>query len=201
MRHALLFRLAAVSMLFAGSAAAQWVQNMEIALLLGGVPGTSQVLAGSHVKTEGGIANLITYGYQIHSFKPFDLYLELPIGFWFRGNVTVDGAAATNGSSANFFTPGAKFKFHVQQRVAIYGSAGIGWGSFQEYAFGPAGNLSTGGHRSTHLVGEFGGGVDFRVTTMLSLRAEARDLVTARDLDGTHSRHRPLYAFGFAMHF
>ena len=200
MRHVLLFRLAAVSALSAGAALAQGVQNMEIVFLFGGVPGTSQVLGGSQVKTEGGFANLITYAYQIHSFKPFDLYFELPMGFWFRGNVTADGAPATGGGSGNFFTPGAKFNFHVQPRVAIYGVAGIGFGGFSQYALDPKGNVLV-GHHSNHLAAGLGGGVDFRLTTHLSLRAEARDIVSARHLDGTDSRHRPLFAFGFAMHF
>ena len=48
---------------------------------------------------------------------------------------------------------------------------------------------------------DFGGGLDFRLTRLVSLRAEARDFVTGRGLGGVEGRNHPIFSFGLGIHW
>ena len=48
---------------------------------------------------------------------------------------------------------------------------------------------------------DFGGGLDLRLTRLMSLRAEARDFVTGRGLGGVEGRHHPIFGFGLGFHW
>ena len=48
---------------------------------------------------------------------------------------------------------------------------------------------------------EFGGGLDFRLTRLVSLRGEVRDFVSGRGLGGVAGRHHPIYGFGVGLHW
>jgi len=76
--------------------------------------------------------------------------------------------------------------------------AGGGVGVFRTPSPGAFGVSSRG---TTHGVFQFGGGADLRLTRLLSLRAEVRDVVTGRQFGGVAGRHHPVPLFGVAMHF
>jgi len=48
---------------------------------------------------------------------------------------------------------------------------------------------------------DFGGGLDFRLTRLMSLRAEVRDFVTGRGLGGVEGRNHPIFSFGLGIHW
>jgi hypothetical protein len=56
------------------------------------------------------------------------------------------------------------------------------------------------GNTTTGAFG-FGGGLDFRLTRLLSLRAEGRDFVTRAGLGGESGRNHPFFTVGLGLHF
>jgi len=48
---------------------------------------------------------------------------------------------------------------------------------------------------------DFGGGVDFRLTRLLSLRFDLSDFVTRAGAAGVAGRNQPMFGFGVAFHF
>ena len=54
---------------------------------------------------------------------------------------------------------------------------------------------------STAAAFGFGGGLDFRLTRLLSLRFEGRDFVTRAGLGGERGRTHPFFAVGIGFHF
>jgi hypothetical protein len=47
----------------------------------------------------------------------------------------------------------------------------------------------------------FGGGLDFRLTRLVSLRFDIRDFVTRARLGGSNGHHHGIFGFGVAFHF
>lgn len=89
----------------------------------------------------------------------------------------------------------------VSSRLSIYAVSGGGAGSFQSLVVTGGANPSVSTDSTVHGVFVFGGGADFRLSKGLSLRVEARDLVTGKELDGATGRHHWLPTLGVAFHF
>jgi hypothetical protein len=80
--------------------------------------------------------------------------------------------------------------------------AGGGIGSFGKDETNISGSgIYIGTNRTEHGVLDAGGGLDFRLTRLLSLRGEGRDFVTGKNLGGVTGRNHPIYEFGLAFHF
>jgi len=130
--------------------------------------------------------------------RAVDLYVELPLVIPVRvsgtaivspGHVFVAG----NSGPDVFFTPGVRLKFSPESRVSFYGAAGFGIASFS--------GGSQGSGRENSPAFEFGGGVDIRLTRLLSLRGDVRDFVTRAGLGETMGRHHGIFQVGMAFHF
>ena len=64
---------------------------------------------------------------------------------------------------------------------------------------GPGTNSTLG---SVTAAFDFGGGLDIRLTRLLSLRGEGRDLFLSQGgLSSSGGRNHPIVSFGFALHF
>jgi hypothetical protein len=100
-----------------------------------------------------------------------------------------------------FFTPGVRLKISPQSRVSLYGAVGGGLASFTntQSTIAPAVSITTG--RVTTGALDFGGGLDLRLTRLLSLRGEARDFLTRRGLGGESGKNHGIYQVGIAFHF
>jgi opacity protein-like surface antigen len=109
---------------------------------------------------------------------------------------TVEGSVRNN----IFFTPGVRWKFTPASRVSFYAAAGAGLASFGEDFGLVQRDLVSGSIRrvTTGALG-FGAGIDIRLTRLVSLRAEGRDLVTRGNIDG--SANHSLLMVGAALHF
>ena len=171
-------------------------QNSDISILAGPVFGSSQVTdsTGATVKASGTWSFQSSFAHTIHSYSFADL--------WFEFASTAENRESTNTSFSAFYeTPGLRLSVPVGSRVSFYGAVGGGYVRFdadQE-------NVNSGGHtqRLTNYHGafDFGGGMDFRLTRLLSLRGEVRDFVTGSGLGGVNGRHHPIIGFGMAAHF
>ena len=62
-------------------------------------------------------------------------------------------------------------------------------------------SVSTTGNRITTAAFGFGGGIDFRLTRLLSLRAEGRDFLTRSGLGGTNGHSHAFFMAGIGFHF
>ena len=182
-------------------------QNSDLGLLFGGATGTSQSVVSNGVVSGSNGASFgyqINYGWQLLGRPAGDLYIEIP--FIASGGAvsgTVAGTTIT-GSTHNtfFFAPGFRYKFNPQARVALYALAGGGLASFGTItAVVATGSVSSTSSRVNTGAFAFGGGIDFRVTKLLSIRFEARDFVTRSGLGGTSGVNHLLLAGGIGFPF
>jgi hypothetical protein len=162
-------------------------------------------VAGTTVKIVSGSVGAhgqINYAAQLRETSAGRLYLELPL--LLGGHATGTVAGSVNGSAGGmfFFTPGLRLNIAPHSRVSLYVAAGAGPAAFGESRT-VAGkgfvSASTGWTVSAAL--DFGGGLDFRLTRLMSLRAEARDFVSGKGLGGVQGRHHPIFGFGVGFHF
>ncbi len=139
---------------------------------------------------------MLTYGYQLHSARVVDLYLDVPVAWKFAGNATVSSGSVLALSNNRFYcTPGLRLKFNVHERIALFLVGGLGYGTEQDYvARVGSGAVTVIADRTGHFAEEGGAGADFRLTKLLSLRGELRMFGTAHHASG-------IYGVGLAFHF
>jgi hypothetical protein len=168
------------------SAYAQGNRKNEIGLLLGGTVTPALDVAGpggDRLEIGSGITFQLTYGRQLASARSMALYFEVPALAIPLQDITASKGAVPANYDSFFVTPGLRVKLAPSARVSPWLSAGGGYALFDESA-----NRIDGTHNTTRGTSgaavQFGGGVDFRapiqVLFPISLRAEARDLYTAK---------------------
>jgi hypothetical protein len=144
-----------------GAVTAGLAQNNELGLLIGPSLFQGQTSAGktTYVRFSG----QIDYAVQVHEEGSSRLYLELPVVI--AGTVVripLGSRVGTQIGGRLFLTPGIRWKWMPSSRWSVYAAAGAGicWSGVVKGTIDVA----------------FGG--DFRVTRLLSLRAEARNFIT-----------------------
>ena len=188
-----------------GCAAAQ---NSDFGLLVGiSGPSGGTTVSGSTRSSYGsvGASFQVNYAWQVLQ-RAVDLYVELPLVIPVRvsGSVVSGPSGTVSSGTAGpdlFFTPGLRVKFSPQSRVSFYAAAGPGLGTFAGVTTVSTPNyVRVGGRQNSFAVG-FGGGLDLRLTRLLSLRVDARDFVTQAGLGGASGRNHAILQFGIAFHF
>lgn len=178
-------------------------QNSDLGFLAGISGPRSQVITGSTIYTRGsvGASGQINYAWQVLQHA-VDLYVELPlvISGHDTGMVT-PGTVVTSRGVDYFFTPGARLKISPQSRVSFYGAAGAGVASFGMDQVTVSRTVIVSSGRTNSAAFDFGGGLDFRLTRLLSLRVEGRDFVTRSGLGGSSGAHHGVFHVGIAFHF
>jgi hypothetical protein len=183
----------------AASSSAALAQNSDIGVLFGVSAPVTTVGAG-HVSSSVGGSFELNYAAQIHESKAGQLYVELP----FFVNVLTDehvgsGSVVSGVKDSLFFTPGVRYRFTPAARVSFYAVAGGGLASFGRLVQVVGPGVVNVNSRSTTGAMDFGGGLDFRLTRLLSLRFEGRDAVTSSKYDG--AAHHTFFVFGVGFHF
>ena len=156
----------------------------------------------TYIHGSAGASLEVNYAWQVLQ-RAVDLYVEMPVVISVEntGTVTSTTVASSTGPDL-FFTPGVRLKISPQSRVSFFGALGGGVASFSQdqVVLGRLGvGVSSGRTNSAAL--DFGGGIDFRLTRLLSLRFDARDFVTKAGLGGAAGRNHGIYQFGIAFHF
>jgi hypothetical protein len=151
-------------------------QNSDFGLLYGFRP------CGDCPSSTYASGSEFNYGHQVVAVQAGDLYVEIPLVSVTNPVRNVD----------YLFAPGLRFKLATQSRFSLYGALGVGVASF--------GGTAT-ASRTTSGTVDFAGGLDFRITRLLSLRVEARDFLTRPGLGGTEGRNHAMYFVGIALHF
>jgi opacity protein-like surface antigen len=180
-------------------------QNSDLGLLLGFM-GTHQLSGpGAYQVGDISIAGQINYAYQLKGWPDSGLYLEIPLLLAARNGISgsSNGYSSVGQSGVGGVVPGVRFKLRLGGRASLYGAAGAGIGWVGENGvFTTPGTSVVGNQVTATAAFDFGGGLDLRLTKLLSLRGEARDLVTTtRGQSGAGGHNNGIYTFGFAFHF
>jgi hypothetical protein len=199
---------------------AQGVQNAEIILMVGGVYSHSAVVESGNVVLSGttivevptvvlsgssGFTTQLSFGYQVASTKLGNVFIETPFTYTWQGTGSIAGATIGGFSKdVTYITPGLRLKTRTFRRVSFYGAAGGGYAGFWRIdgvTTGPNGTMvaaNTSFHPSA--VFDYAGGVDLRLSRLLSLRAEARDFFSAANLGGVTGHNHPVFLIGLVFH-
>jgi hypothetical protein len=200
-------QLVLISALSAGAALGQGSragsQNNDFSVLVGPVIGSSLAVGGLNapVNFSGVLSFQTNFAHTIHSYLFGDLWWETPSTFASRDSGEPGGDVKSASYSEYFFTPGVRLHVPAGSRVSFYGTAGVGYCSFVYSPGFPLSGLPSKALTNYHGVVDFGGGIDFRLTRLLSLRGDVRDFVTGRGLGGLNGRNHPIFGFGVAVHF
>ncbi|MGA2264381.1 MAG: hypothetical protein ABSH28_23480 [Acidobacteriota bacterium] len=182
---------------------AAMAQSNDIGILIGGAGPSADVVIGTSVRVSSTVAVSLqlNYAFQVMERKPGALGVELPLVLVGHLSVSVNGGVSAASRNTLFFTPGIRFSLPLHSRVALYGVAGGGVGSFgnDEVIVGPVIGVQT--RRVLSGVFDFGGGIDLRLTHLLSLRGEARDFVSRAGLGGTAGRNHGIFQGGIGFRF
>lgn len=183
-------------------------QNSDLGLLAGiSGPRGQTTVAGGTVTATGSVTPSfqVNYAWQVLQ-RAADLYIELPLVIPVRvsGTAVVSAGRAVSAGSAGpdvFFTPGVRLKISPESRVSFYGAAGFGIASFGATSAIVSPATVVAGSRQNSPAAGFGGGVDVRLTRLLSLRGDVRDFVTRAGLGEVSGRNHGIFQVGFAFHF
>jgi hypothetical protein len=188
--------LLAAFLLLAGRTWAQKVQNSDIEFLVSVNAVGAQTVGDVTVPGATGVTQSFCYGYQIARKSAASLWAEL---------FTVFASGRYDPKIVSYawwgYLPGLRLMAPVHARVSLFGVAGAGVGSFRPPNLVVDGKFYPGTGMTWHGVFEVGGGVDLRLTRMLSLRADYRDFITGRGLSSVEGRHHPLILGGIGVHF
>jgi len=196
-----LFLLVSATLL-SGTAWAQLVQNRDIYFMGGPARTSSSAVPGSNVTVKGtsGYSSVTGFGYQIARSGAGSIWVDFSPAYVIPGlsGANIGGQVNNDFSS---YTLGLRFMLPVHDRVALFGTVAGGGGSFNYPVIDGGAEPRVSSNSTIHGVFQFGGGVDFRLTRMFSIRGELRDYVTGKGLSGATGRHHLVPLVGVAFHF
>jgi hypothetical protein len=185
---------------------AQGLEHVEISWMAGGVSASGSIVQGTNTVLTGsvGFATQSNLGYRVASTKAGTLWVEMPVTFTWLGSGTITGnTVASIDRDAFYFTPGLRLKTPSYRRVSFYGAAGGGTGPLSKVnsiVSGADGTATVNSSVQIRPVFDFAGGIDLRLSRLLSLRAEGRDFFSGRNLGGVTGHNHPLFLVGLAFH-
>jgi hypothetical protein len=152
-----------------------------------------------------------SYAYQLPKPGTGHIWIEVPVTFFVRGSDTIDGNSPLSAvawlTDTWLITPGVRFKSRKFGRVSFYGAVGGGVGLFNEVVngvSGPNGVVFATTSVNPHPVFDYAGGIDVRLSRLLSLRAELREFVSTENAWGIsapmgHNHSAPLIGLAFHL--
>ena len=156
-------------------------QNSDVSILFGASHSKDPVDVNAPLSTNFSrrvVTLQAVYARQLYENGKHRLYFEIPF-------VT---------SGAVFVNPGMRYQFNLTNRLGIYAVAGAGVAAQQRF------DGSTFGWRANFAY-DFGGGLDFRLTRLISLRGEVRKFRTTPQPTFGFGEAYPAAQAGFAFHF
>lgn len=178
----------------------QGSQNSDFSLVAGVRHASVQVGLGVRVKTAASLALQYSFGHQLKRTKHGEYWIDVPYITTISSRAEVGSSVQTATSSMFVLTPGLRYKVQASDRVALYAVAGGGFGAFRHYnvAAGPEVRVTSSSTAKGAL--SAGGGLDVRLSRLLSLRFEVRDYVSGRGLSGRDGRNHVFALGGIAFH-
>jgi hypothetical protein len=185
---------------------AQGVQNMEYIVMVGGVHSPTSTVEGSNVVLYGssGVTFQMSFGYQVKSTKAGNLWIETPFTYAWQGTGAIAGTNLAGFTrDVTYITPGVRLKSPTFGRVSFYGAAGGGYAGFWRIdgvVSGTNGTVAANTSFHPSAIFDYAGGIDIRLSRLLSLRAEGRDFFGATNLGGVTGHNHPVFLIGLAFH-
>jgi hypothetical protein len=177
-------------------------QNSDLGVLVGVAPLKVESTVGAGGISSSVNANVqIDYAIQVASKKAGAFYIELPLAATIRTSSRIGPGIDSTVRNILFFTPGIRWKMFVQSRVSFYASLGGGVAAFTSSRSTVGLGISSSVSSNAAPALDFGGGIDFRLTRLLSIRVEGRDYVTRADAGGYTGRNHPAIDVGCGFHF
>jgi hypothetical protein len=181
---------------------AQFVQNRDLSFLAGPSFTQNQLIGGTNITLYGSTGfNLMTgFGYQAVRKSAVSLWVDLNF-------VSASPAAETAtipGSTSlgeTMTVLGVRLMVPVHSRITFFAAAGGGYGDFNTPDLTSDNPPDLKSSDSTHGVFDVGGGLDIRLSRFFSVRVDARDFISGRELGGLNGRNHLLSAFGPVFHF
>lgn len=193
--------LRSMGLLVALAGPAALAQNSDLGLLAGITLPTNEV-STDRIRSAVGASGQVNYAYQIFGSRAGEIFLEFPVVIHAGSSAEVTrlGVLAAQGATI-LFTPGVRFKLPLHSRLSLYAALGGGIGAFGGNQVAVSRLGADAGNRQVSPALDFGGGVDIRLTRLLSVRGEVRDFVSLSGLGGTSGRHHVIGQGGIAFHF
>lgn len=190
--------------LFLLGAALGLAQNSDLGILGGYSAPAVEIVRGSggDISTASSGHLQFNYARQLKETRAGRLYLELPVLVGGHVRAYVGHDVLGSAGVTFYLTPGIRWNIPVHSRISLYAAAGVGLAGFAGDRASVAGSLVTATHgvRMT-LAGEIGGGLDLRLSRIVSLRGEARDFITEAGFDSALGMNRVVYGFGVGFHW
>lgn len=181
-------------------AQAQIFQNSDMYYLVGPSFAGTQAIGNGGVTLYSSVGYAWTWGFG-HQFKRVggaSLWFDVPLTFINPSHqtATIPGSISLG---STMVIPDLRLMLPLASRISVFACAGAGVGFF-DYPVIESSNPLLTANSIDHGVFAFGGGVDFRLSRVFSLRLDVRDYVTGRDLGGVPGRNHLLPVFGFVFH-
>ena len=174
-------------------------QNSDLGFLFGFSQRNASV-RNDVIRGEVSASFQVNYARQLVEGKGGRLYLEFPALFAGGSDGELSNRVIGRAGGTVFFTPGLRYHYNLAPRIAIYAAVGAGIAHKEERFGTVVGNsVIERDESSTGGAYNFGGGLDFRLTRLWSLRGEVRSFRTTQDT--TLTRRSTIAQFGFALHF
>jgi hypothetical protein len=188
--------------LFSIAIAPAWAQNSDLGFLVGVSPLKAQSsISGGSISSTVDANVQLDYSIQLKDTAVGAFYLELPLAGVFHESSRIGPNIVSSDRSIIFFTPGVRWKLWVHSRVSFYAALGGGLASFGASVSTVGPGISNISSQTTGPAMDFGGGIDFRLTRLLSIRCEGRDYVTRRNAGGFSGAHHAALDVGVGFHF
>jgi len=179
-----------------------WAQNSDLGFLVGVSPLKSQsTISGGTISSSVDANVQLDYSVQFKETGGWKFYIELPFAIVSHESSRVGPNIVSSERDIIFFTPGVRAKLWLHSRVSIYAAVGGGIASFGVETSTVGSSISSVSKWTTGPAMDFGGGIDFRLTRLLSIRCEGRDYVTRSNAGGFSGAHHAALDVGVGFHF
>ena len=174
-------------------------QNSDLGFLFGFSQRNASV-RNDVIRGEVSVSFQVNYARQLVEGKGGRLYLEFPALFAAGSDGELGNRVIGRAGGTVFFTPGLRYHYHLAPRIAVYAAAGAGI-AHKEERFGTVVGSGVLERDESNTGGAYnlGGGLDFRLTRLWSLRGEVRSFRTTQAT--TLTRRSTIAQIGLALHF
>jgi hypothetical protein len=179
-------------------------QNSDLGVLLGisGPTSRTDTVTGTRISGSVGASGQFNYAIQWRDTSAGRIYIELPVLLGAHVNGTIAGNVVGSAGTTLFFTPGLRWNIMPHSRVSFYAAGGVGLAGFnQDRSVVDGSSVSTTERWGLGAAVEVGGGLDLRLTRLMSLRGEARDFITGSGLGGVQGHNHPVFGVGLGFHW
>jgi hypothetical protein len=177
--------------------------HLEFYYLTGPSYARTQTIGETNVTVYGSMGYSMALGAacQVVRKSNATLWIEFAQHAWANRSAETASVPGSVALKTSIEWAGLRVKVPVTSRISVFAAAGGGFGDFNNPT------LSTDNppvlktvHVSKGVFGG-GGGADFRLMRILSLRLDVRDYVTVRNVSGIPGRNHVLPMFGLVLHW